>query len=338
MPKIAATNASGTFELHWDDARSALTVVCQAADKKTTVAATIPCADLALSHPDLMAALDAAAAGSANPPGVDPLAIKILLNLPKRAGIALDYLAPTAAAAARWLLQSREDSNFTYDLTPRNARYLAHFVANAIGGDAATMRGLFDELGATAELQAHVASFARFAPISPISDEVARFGRRVAWYALVRVRKPRLVVETGVDLGLGALVLCEALRRNRLEGSDGRYIGLDINPGAGAMLSGAWAELGAVRYGDAIETIGRLDTPVDLYVSDSDHSADYEYREYRAMAPHLAPTAPIIADNAHVSDSLHRFAEETGRSFAFFREEPADHWYPGGSIGLSLPR
>ncbi len=338
MPKISAASESSTFELHWDDQRSMVTVVTQAGDKRTTIATTIPAADLRLNHPDLFAALDSVAANVADPPGVDPLAIKVLQQFPGRADLALGYLAPTSAAMARWLIGSREVTNFTYDLKPRNARYLAHFLAGALGVDAAAITGYCDELAGAGEIQEHLASYARYAPISPLLDDVARFGRRIGWYAVVRAIKPRLVVETGVDQGLGSLVLCEALRRNRLEGSDGRYLGLDINPRAGAILSSPWTDVGRLRIGDAIESIGRLDTPVDLYVSDSDHSADYEYREYLAMAPHLSARAPIIADNAHVTDSLCRFAEETGRTFAFFREEPADHWYAGGGIGLSLPR
>jgi predicted O-methyltransferase YrrM len=336
MPKIAST--TGTFELHWDDQRTAFTLVCQTSDKRTTVLAALPAHELALSHPDLLRALDAAAAGATETSAVDKLALDIMYRMPGRAELGLTYLAPVASALARWVFSSREVTNFTYDLTPRNTRYLAHFLATAFGVDSARVGALFDELAASTELKAHLATYAQQQAISAECDGAARFGRRIAWYAVVRLIKPRLVVETGVDQGMGALVLCEALRRNRLEGADGRYVGLDINPRAGSMLSGVWAGHGALRYGDAIETIGRLDTPVDLYVSDSDHSADYEYREYLAMAPHLSPRAPIIADNAHVTECLCRFAEETGRTFGFFREDPADHFYPGAGLGLSLPR
>ena len=37
------------------------------------------------------------------------------------------------------------------------------------------------------------------------------YGRRLGWYALVRALKPRTVVETGADKGLGSCVLA-ALR------------------------------------------------------------------------------------------------------------------------------
>ena len=37
-----------------------------------------------------------------------------------------------------------------------------------------------------------------------------------------------------------------------------------------------------------------------------------------------------------VTTLLPAFAEETGRSFLAFKEEPRDHWYPGGWIGLAF--
>ena len=48
--------------------------------------------------------------------------------------------------------------------------------------------------------------------------------------------------------------------------------------------------------------------------------------------------ALIIGDNSHESDSLSRFASETGRCFVFFRETPKNHWYPGAGIGFAFER
>jgi hypothetical protein len=76
--------------------------------------------------------------------------------------------------------------------------------------------------------------------------------------------------------------------------------------------------------------------PVDLFINDSDHSADYEYREYQVIAPKLSANAVILGDNAHTNDKLARYSEETGRSYLFFKEDPAEHWYPGGGIGFSF--
>jgi predicted O-methyltransferase YrrM len=166
---------------------------------------------------------------------------------------------------------------------------------------------------------------------------VARFGRRVGWYALVRALKPRVVVETGIEKGLGAMVLCAALQRNAEQGHPGRYYGTDIDPSAGMLLCEPYSSIGKILYGDSIESLQALAPPIDLFINDSDHSAEYEAREYRTIAPKLSERAIIVGDNAHVTDELLKFSRENGRHFLFFREEPANHWYLGAGIGLSFP-
>jgi hypothetical protein len=77
--------------------------------------------------------------------------------------------------------------------------------------------------------------------------------------------------------------------------------------------------------------------PVDLFINDSDHSAIYELDEYRTIASKLSAKAIILGDNAHSSDSLFQFAQETDRGFLFFAEQPSGHWYPGAGIGICFP-
>ena len=79
-----------------------------------------------------------------------------------------------------------------------------------------------------------------------------------------------------------------------------------------------------------------ISEPVDVFINDSDHSPDYELDEYHAIAPRLSRNAYLIGDNAHCSDRLYRFAGETGREFLFFREQPKEHWYPGGGMGIAF--
>jgi hypothetical protein len=43
----------------------------------------------------------------------------------------------------------------------------------------------------------------------------------------------------------------------------------------------------------------------------------------------------VLSDNAHATYALMTWAEATGRQFSYFAEQPADHWYPGGGIGLA---
>lgn len=75
---------------------------------------------------------------------------------------------------------------------------------------------------------------------------------------------------------------------------------------------------------------------MDLFINDSDHSSDYEYKEYQVIRDKLSSNAVILGDNSHVTESLSRFSHESGRQFLFFKEIPANHWYPGAGIGISF--
>jgi hypothetical protein len=246
------------------------------------------------------------------------------------------YVGTRAQRAIVWLVSSRESSNFTYDLTPRNERHLAEMLAIVTGQAPEQLMAYIRELHDDAELKRAVSGQVAALGSNSGIDPTARFGRRVGWYALVRAMKPAVVVETGVEKGLGAVVLCAALLRNAQEGRPGRYFGTDIDRGAGALFVAPYNSAGAILYGDSIESLTALDVAVDLFINDSDHSADYEAREYLVIAPKLSEGAVVIGDNAHVTDALLRFSQESDRRFLFFREEPADHWYPGAGIGFSF--
>ena len=79
-----------------------------------------------------------------------------------------------------------------------------------------------------------------------------------------------------------------------------------------------------------------LDEEIDLFINDSDHSANYEFLEYQAISNKLSDSAVILGDNSHVTNSLMQFSKETKREFLFFQEKPLEHWYPGAGIGISF--
>lgn len=252
-----------------------------------------------------------------------------------RTGAAFSYVLPSCSNAVWWLFQSREWTNFTYDLRPTNVEYLAALLSIVTKSAHADVVGYMQELIHDDNLQAHVKNTTSKSRFRSEADLPARFGRRLGWYALVRATKPKTIVETGVDKGLGAVVLCAALLRNAAEGHAGRYFGTDINPHAGYLLTGPYATMGEILVGDSLASLQALDTPIDLFINDSDHSADYEYQEYLAIAGKLGDSAIIVGDNAHVTESLLGFSIEAGRSFLFWKEQPLNHWYPGGGIGIS---
>lgn len=254
-----------------------------------------------------------------------------MLNVPRRAFNALPIAGKPLVRMAIWTFTSREDTNYTYPLTDLNLRHLAHAIAAVTGADHEEAAGYIRELQQDRELAAHVTRLSATGDDRTISDDRADFAKRLGWYAVARILKPEVIVETGVDKGLGTVVLAAAILRN----GHGRVYGTDIDPAAGRLLAGKYAAAGEVLYGDSIETLRALPHKIDLFINDSDHSADYEMREYETIADKLTDRAIVIGDNAHSTDKLAIWSERNGRNFLFWGEAPQNHWYPGGGIGFS---
>ena len=231
-----------------------------------------------------------------------------------------------------------ETHNFTYDLTDENLRYMAEIIGVATGKRAAVIESYIKEAINDAELRTYFdAKMAAHGGAQSPKNVQSPFGRRLGWYAVVRAIKPRLIIETGVERGHGALVLCAALLKNQTDGFPGHYLGTDIDPKAGWLLSEPYSQMGRILYGDSIASLKTLSEPIDLFINDSDHSAEYEAREYDVIEPLLSEHALILGDNAHATDKLARFSRQQGRNFLMFHERPKDHWYPGAGIGVSFP-
>lgn len=257
--------------------------------------------------------------------------------MPYRLQLGLSYFIPRLGRLIAWTLFSREYTNFTYDITVRNSEYLGHTLSTVTGEQFDTVMAYLHEISEDNSVREHIITSIKKSRFHYGCDSGCAFGRRIGWYALVRILKPRIVVETGVDKGHGAVLLCAALLRNRGEGFPGKYFGTDINPDAGFLLSEPYNDVGTILYGDSVQSLQSI-PHIDLFINDSDHSAQYERREYEAIIPKLEPGGLILGDNCHTNDVLANFSAEQGRHFIFFREDPKDHWYPGTGIGISFVR
>ncbi|HYD70504.1 class I SAM-dependent methyltransferase [Azospirillum sp.] len=276
-----------------------------------------------------------AAARASQPVSTDDIGTVHFRAMPVRLKLAMSYYTERLQRIAGWLVSSRETTNFTYGLTDISLGYLSHVVAVTAGIDQPTALAYIKEPLADAELLDHLHRLTTAHSLRWCADDRPQFGRRLGWYAIVRARKPAVLVETGVDKGMGSVLLCAALRRNAAEGRAGVYYGTDINPAAGYLLTAPYAEHGRILYGDSIQSLIRLEQPIDIFINDSDHSVEYERREYATIQSKLAPGSMILGDNSGHSPALMEFAQVTGRRFLFYREEPRDHWYPGGGIGIA---
>jgi hypothetical protein len=235
-----------------------------------------------------------------------------------------------------WLRNSREITNFTYDLSPINLQYLIAFVANATGISYEKIKEYADEALNDEQIRKHVRKVTSVHVNSYVADSELKWGRRLAYYVFVRAIKPKVVVETGLDKGLGAIAIAAALIRNRKENFPGYYYGTDIDPEAGYLFTGPYAEYGEILLGDSVNSLANLGCSVDFFIFDSMRTAEYEALEYQAVKSKLSEKAILLTTFAHGSDQLLKFSLATGRRFITFRERPVNHYYPGLDIGIAF--
>jgi predicted O-methyltransferase YrrM len=238
----------------------------------------------------------------------------------------------------KWLFTSNEDTNYTYPILPGNEICLAQAISVVTGENVTQVLDYISEIKHDQQLKDEILGSIANSPFRHVTDRRVDFAKRMGWYAVARITKPKVVIETGVDKGLGSVVLCSALIRNRDEGFPGRYFGTDLNPKAGFLLNERLRQVGEILYGDSIESLSSFTAPIDLFINDSDHSSEYEYAEYCTIKDRMSMSGIILGDNSHVTDELSRFSQESGLNYIFWREVPHKHWYPGGGIGFSFPR
>jgi hypothetical protein len=266
-----------------------------------------------------------------------PVVGKIIL-VAFRAKSALRYFVGPLANLVRWLFWSNEIHNYTYDLENNNKQYLSSLIADILNVEFHTIMTYIREIEEDTELKRHIADVTANSDLAFLANKEVQYGRRIGWYAIARALKPSIIIETGVDKGLGACILAAALKRNKEEGYEGKYFGTDNDLTAGYLFSGGYADYGSILYGDSIKSLAKFDGTIDLFINDSDHSADYEADEYETIANKLSEHSIVLGDNSHCTDKLLNFSLKTNRHFIFFQEKPSEHWYPGAGIGISFNR
>jgi hypothetical protein len=251
----------------------------------------------------------------------------------KRLKYSSSYHKASVLNSIRWSWKKTEDHNYYYGLTDQNYLYLTHFLCTTFRCPFDEIEGYLDEIRSDLEIKSILSS--SFMQNNDLRDSIPEIGRRVGWYVIVRILKPKLVVESGVYQGLGSLIISKAIEKNVMDGYGGRYIGTDIDPDSGVFYTGRLTNFGEIRIGDSIQILNSINSVVDLYICDSDHSSIYELKEYQALEFKIDKSSVVISDNSHATDVLANWSLKNNREFHFFRENPKDHWYPGGGIGIS---
>jgi predicted O-methyltransferase YrrM len=235
----------------------------------------------------------------------------------------------------KFAFKSKEHHTYTYRLSNQNRYYLILLVSKITGKDFATIKSYFEEVENDLALHQHIINTIKNSFYRNKKDLRSDLGSRIAFYAIIRANKPKVVVEMGIDIGYCAVVLCSALLRNKEEGSTGTYYGLDCDPNAGMFVwEEPYAKVTKILIGDGIESIGRIEGPIDFYYSDNGQPYDYEQVEFAALAPRIADQGVVVSNKAAYSTALAELALSKGRKFAYFKESPLDHWFQGTGLGF----
>lgn len=161
-------------------------------------------------------------------------------------------------------------------------------------------------------------------------------------YALVRLMRPEIMVETGVHEGWSAWFTLLAMEHNGngvlhsidLPNQDGELtpggprqtelIPPDKEPGwvVPAHLRGRWQ----LHLGDARELLPRLLPtlgPIDVFVHDSLHTYDHMMFEYRTAWPYLRKGGILMSDDIDANSAFSDFAGQVRCSYARFHFRPS---------------
>ena len=137
-------------------------------------------------------------------------------------------------------------------------------------------------------------------------------------YALIRLLKPAVVVETGVGAGVSSWTILHAMEENSL----GRLVSIDLPtpntellPGVGYLVPSELRHRWELRTGPSrrllpqvLEDLGQI----DIFLHDSRHSYANQLREYRAAWPIISDGGMLVSDDVN-NDALYDASREWGR-------------------------
>lgn len=157
-------------------------------------------------------------------------------------------------------------------------------------------------------------------------------------YALTRIRRPSVVVETGVCYGVTSAFLLKAIQVNGggvLHSIDLPPLGRAADDFVGRLvapaLRGNW-QLHRGRSEDLLPEIVREKGPVNLFVHDSLHTYRNMRREFETVTPSLAPDGAILADDVETNCAFAEWVSHSSLVYSAVVEERSK----SGLTGVAL--
>jgi hypothetical protein len=234
-----------------------------------------------------------------------------------------------------YVLLDPEIESFSFEL--ENESEIITALAAALGYPKEELAGYAFETHTDPELNERLSKHVRW------RGDVKRrlpIGGRLVWYVIARATKPQVVVETGIYLGLGSLVMLRALERNAQEGSPGELLSFDTSISAGSVVReqarGDWQQFAGSTH-DLL--LGALkDRRVGMLVQDTPHTEDNQRFEFGAALAHAAPYLVLIDCSLGHARLLEAICHERGGGFHRIPLRSREHIFPGGEMGFAVFR
>ncbi|MTD43669.1 hypothetical protein GKE82_04950 [Conexibacter sp. W3-3-2] len=241
----------------------------------------------------------------------------------------------SASERAKYVLWDPEVGDFSFHMADLDAA--AAFLADGFGVSAARARELLDEPASDEQLRRDYGQLRRWSQLRP---DMA-LGHRPLLWALIRLRRPTLVVETGLWYGLGAMVMLRALERNAEEGHGcGKLISFDPDPTAGWMVpqrhAPHWTWVQATTQ-SALEANLR-GRQLDLFVHDTPSEPQLERYELRTAWAASSSGAVICSSNGKNTPALEELCSARDLRHLHHDYTAAGHFYRGNGVSFAIAR
>lgn len=233
----------------------------------------------------------------------------------------------------RYVLFDPEVESYTYDLA--NEAELAGQLARIFAVPADQVVAYLQETHEDPELneELHRRVRWRFA-----TKRKLPLGNRAIWYAIVRLQKPRVVVETGILSGLGSLALLRAIERNAQEGHDGHLISVDSDPTTGWLvpqhLRDRWIRLVGISTEVLPEALQHQ--AVEFFIQDALHTYDNQQREFSIALEHAADPIVLLDSGGGQTPALDEICRAHGAERHILRPQPVHHIYVPSSTEIAV--
>lgn len=233
--------------------------------------------------------------------------------------------------AFKWAANHRDIGPRSYELSDLNRFELCATISMITGTPLDRLFSLIEEIYSDHRLSEYLSSQVNASSEKWSHDANLFPGRRLAYYILVRVLRPRLVVEAGVDRGHGAVLIARALEKNAEDGHAGEYVGIEHTRDRDFFLLNGLPEIkNKIVFGDSVDIIRNLSGPVDLFFHETTSNPKHVREQLKVIKDVVSDHAVIAAP--WLTEEMIAFAKAGSWRFLTFKDEPLNHWYHGSRM------